>query len=154
VICGVILLILSIIGRFREAGQAGDESVTMGLALGSLLAVGPLFLAMIWHRWDAGPSMWDEIALLTISVMMLAAGLIGQMKAPTLLGGTALVLYLMILVGSIVHRPQVAIGVYMMGGAALLFAAGVLASIYRDRLLELPDRIARREGIFRVINWR
>jgi hypothetical protein len=154
VICGVILLVLSTIGRFREAGESGDESVTMGLALGSLLAVGPLFLAMLWHRWDAGPSMWDEIALLTISVLMLAAGLVAQMKAPTLLGGAALVLYLMILIGSIVHRPQVAIGVYMMAGAALLFAAGVLASIYRDRLLELPERIARREGIFRVINWR
>ncbi len=70
--------------------------------------------------------MWDEIALLTISVLMLASGLIGQMKAPTLLGGSALVLYLMILIGSIVHRPQVAIGVYMMAGAALMFGAGVL----------------------------
>lgn len=154
VICGVILLVLSYVGRFREAGRDSDESVTMGLAMGSLLAVGPLFFAMCWHRWNTGPSMGDEIALLTISVVMLATGLIGQMKAPTLLGGSALVLYLMILIGSIVHRPQVAIGVYMMGGAALLFGAGVLASIYRDRLLEIPDRIANRQGIFRVMNWR
>lgn len=154
VICGVILLAISYIGRFRESESRDDESVTMGLVLGSLLAVGPLFVAMCWHRWDAGPSLWDELALLTVSVFMLVTGLSWQMKSPTLLGGTALVLYLVILVGSIAYRPQVEIGVYMMGGAALLFGIGVLASVYRDRLLELPDRIAKREGVFRVISWR
>ena len=98
--------------------------------------------------------MWDEIGLLTVSVIMLVTGLSWQMKSPTVLGGTALVLYLMILVGSIAYRPQVAIGVYMMGGAAVLFGTGVVASIYRDRLLEIPDRIANREGVFRIMNWR
>ena len=154
VICGLILLALSIIGRFRETEHRDDESVTMGLYFGSLLAAGPLFLAMCIHRWGSDPSLWDEIALLTVSVLMLVIGLVGQMKSPTLIGGTALSVYLMILVGSIAYRPQVEIGVYMMVGAGLIFGAGVLASVYRDRLLELPDRIANREGIFRIMNWR
>jgi hypothetical protein len=33
-------------------------------------------------------------------------------------------------------------------------SAGVALSIYRDRLLALPDQIVNREGFFRIIDWR
>jgi hypothetical protein len=39
-------------------------------------------------------------------------------------------------------------------GGAINFGTGIALSIYRDRLLELPERIAKRKGIFRVIDWR
>ena len=35
-----------------------------------------------------------------------------------------------------------------------LFPIGLLLSVYRDRLLALPEKIERREGIFRLLNWR
>ena len=35
-----------------------------------------------------------------------------------------------------------------------IFAAAILLSVYRDRLLALPDKIKRREGVFRVFGWR
>lgn len=36
----------------------------------------------------------------------------------------------------------------------VIIGTGVLLSIYRDRLLTLPDRVRRREGMFRVLSWR
>jgi hypothetical protein len=39
-------------------------------------------------------------------------------------------------------------------GGGVIFGTGVLLSIYRDRLLTLPDQVKRREGIFRILTWR
>jgi hypothetical protein len=50
--------------------------------------------------------------------------------------------------------PNVAMGVYLAAGGALLFAAGVALSVYRERLLALPAKIREREGMFRVLSWR
>jgi hypothetical protein len=49
---------------------------------------------------------------------------------------------------------QLAVGVYLTIGGAVIFGAGVLLSIYRDRLLALPEQVRRREGVFRVLSWR
>jgi len=35
-----------------------------------------------------------------------------------------------------------------------LFALGIMLSMYREKLLQLPERIAKREGVFRMLNWR
>ena len=37
---------------------------------------------------------------------------------------------------------------------AILFAVGVALSVYRERLLALPERMKSREGVFQVLNWR
>jgi hypothetical protein len=39
-------------------------------------------------------------------------------------------------------------------GGAVIFGTGILLSVYRDRLLTLPDQVKRREGIFKVLGWR
>jgi hypothetical protein len=39
-------------------------------------------------------------------------------------------------------------------GGAIVFAIVVVLSIYRDKLLEIPDQVANRTGIFRILNWR
>jgi hypothetical protein len=36
----------------------------------------------------------------------------------------------------------------------VIFSFGLVLSVYRDRLLTLPDKIKRREGVFRVLSWR
>ena len=68
--------------------------------------------------------------------------------------GGALVIYLAVLVCSLAYHPQVAIGVYLAAGGAIVFAIGVALSVYREKLLQLPERAARREGVFRILNWR
>ena len=46
------------------------------------------------------------------------------------------------------------VAMIIIAGGAIIFGAGLLLSIYRDRLLSLPDRLHRHEGVFGVLNWR
>jgi len=39
-------------------------------------------------------------------------------------------------------------------GGGMIFGSGLVLAIFRDRLLELPNRIKERQGIFRVLTWR
>lgn len=155
VLAGLAMLVGSHLALFREDGDRRAESVTFGLGLGSILAAAPLLIAVFYHRWANGtPSRYDEFALLTVTVLMTVTGVAWQIKATTLWGAVALVAYLVVLVASLAYHPQVAIGVYMAGGGALVFALGVALSIYREKLLGLPDLMAKREGVFRILNWR
>ncbi len=155
VIVGLILLAISHVGSFQEEEGQTSESVSFGLWFGSLLAVVPLFIAVVYHRFmTAGPSLYDELALLTVTIALLATGLSWQFKATTLLGGIHLLLYLLIVVISVAYQPELATGVYLLIGGAVLFLLGLLLSIYRERLMALPERIARRGGIFQVMGGR
>ena len=57
-------------------------------------------------------------------------------------------------------RPQPAggmalgVGVYLAIAGAVVFACGIALSVYRERLLQLPEKIANREGVFKVLSWR
>jgi hypothetical protein len=155
VVVGVLMLVASHLAKFRENEGVREEPVSFGLGLGSILAVLPLVIAVLYHRWYGGkPSLYDEIALLTVTILMTVTGMAWQIKATTLWGGVALVLYLIVLVCSLAYHPQVAIGVYLAVGGGLVFAAGIALSMYREKLLELPERMAKREGVFRILNWR
>jgi hypothetical protein len=151
VAAGVLLLVASYVGRLREADEKPDDLVSLGFWLGSLFAAVPLLVAVFYYRFIADRmSHFDEFALLTVSILMLVSGLIGQVKATTLVGGLELAIYLVILL----IVPQFAVGVYLAIGGALIFSLGLALSVYRDRLAEIPDRFARREGVFRFISWR
>ncbi len=155
VAAGVVMLVASHFARFREEEGRREDPVSFGLVLGSVLAVAPLVISVLYHRWSVGmPSVIDEIALLTVTIVMTVTGVAWQIKSTTMWGGAALVLYLVVLVCSLAYHPQVAIGVYLAVGGAAVFGLGIALSIYRERLLALPDQIARREGVFRILNWR
>jgi hypothetical protein len=85
---------------------------------------------------------------------MLASGLGWRVRATTLAGGGALLLYVAVLVASLAYQPQVVIGFYQAAGGALVFAAEIALSVYRDRSLHLPVRVAQRRGVCQVLNWR
>ena len=53
-----------------------------------------------------------------------------------------------------VGQPGARAQVALTAGGGLLFAIGLGLSLYRDRLLALPDKIKRREGIFKILSWR
>ena len=164
VIIGTVMVVAGYIGRFREApagttrgssgGDSGD-SVSLGLWIGSLLVTAPLTIAMCVWRFHVGEPHWpEELAIVTFTILMLVTGFSWQIKATTVAGSGTLFFYLLIVIGHLAYRPQVATGVYLVVGGSLVFMAGLILSIYRDKLLALPDRIAKREGIFQVIGWR
>jgi hypothetical protein len=87
---------------------------------------------------------------------MVLTGYAWQVKSTTFLGGVSLVLYLFVFVVSLslgLERQWV-IGVYLTVGGGLIFALGIGLSMYRERLLQIPERISNRQGVFRVLNWR
>jgi hypothetical protein len=155
---GLVLIVASCLGRFRETGGTTSEIVSVGLWLGSVLATAPLVTAVIYYRFLGFPvahfSALDELVLFAVTVLMLVTGFSWQIKSTTVFGGLSLVLYLVIVVVSLGWRQQVAAGVHLAIGGALLFAVGIVLSIYRERLLQLPERIADRRGVFRILNWR
>jgi hypothetical protein len=155
---GILLIGASYVGRFREVPKELEDMVTLGLWLGSLLATVPLLIAVIYYRFPhAQLSLVNEIALLTVTVLMLLTGFSWQVKSTTLLGGSMFLLYLLILLSALgwEHREQEwVVGVFMIGIGAPIFALAVALSVYRERILELPQRIANREGVFRIMTWR
>ena len=77
---------------------------------------------------------------------MAVTGVAWQIRATTLYGGGALAIYLVVMITSLAYRPQVAVGVYL--------AAGIALSVYREKLLKVPEQISNREGIFKILKWR
>jgi len=155
---GSLLILAGYVGRFRESGGTTSDLVSVGLWLGSLLATAPLVTAVVYYRFmseqTAHFSPVNELALFAVTVILLVTGYSWQIKATTFFGGASLVLYLMIIIVSLGWQQQVAAGVYLAVGGAVLFALGIGLSMYREKLLKLPEQIARREGFFRVLNWR
>jgi hypothetical protein len=152
---GVLLVGSSYVGRFREATGKASDLVTAGLWLGGLLATVPLVIAVVVHRFigpaDLRFSAVDELALFGVTVALLVTGYSWQVKSTTFFGGASLTLYLIIIVVSLGWQQQLAAGVYLAVGGAVLFALGIVLSMYPE---ELPEQIANREGVFRILNWR
>ncbi len=152
---GTVLIVSSYVRRFLEADNEIDDAVTMGLWVGSLLVTGPLLIALGYYRFNQGQIHWqEEVTIILATILMLVTGYSWRVKSTTLAGGATLFVYLAVTIGQLAYQPQIATGVYLAVGGGLVFLSGLVLSIYREQLLELPDRIARREGVFQVIGWR
>lgn len=159
IVVGVLLLVLGHYGWYRE--QAPDlarqsDLVTLALLFGSLLTGLPLTIAVLIHRGATHHfSVPDELGMLAAGVVMLGSGFMLQIKSTTLTGALLTLVYLLTLAMLVrrIYELQTA-ALLIAGGGGLVFAFGLLLSIYRDRLLALPEKIKRREGIFRVLSWR
>jgi hypothetical protein len=159
---GLLLLVVGHLGWYREQERHSDE-VTLSLLLGSLLVAVPLALAVLYCRsFYEKEEMFDlfhtlnELGMLTAGLLLLSAGFMCQIKSTTLSGAFLTALYLVSLVLFMRVGPKIlqTTAVYIMVGGGAFFTAGLLLSLYRDRLLVLPKRIKRREGVFRVLTWR
>jgi hypothetical protein len=157
-VIGAGLLTAGHLGWYRERERHSDL-VSLSLFLGSLLVAVPLAVAVLYCR--ANNPVFDtfhtlnEVGMLAAGLLLLATGYMFQIRSTTLTGGLLTALYLVGLVLFVRLPEQLqTTAVYIMIGGGLFFATGLLLSLYRDRLLALPDRIKRREGLFRVLTWR
>jgi hypothetical protein len=157
VVIGLLLLLAGHMGWYREQ-EGHSDLVSSSLIFGSLLVALPLAVAVVSCRYQKEFDTFhtvNEIAMLALGLLLLATGFTFQIKSTTLAGAFMTVTYLvtLLLYIRIPERLQTT-AVYIMVGGGLLFGPGLLLAIYRDRLLQLPERIKRREGVFRVLTWR
>src|SRR5205823_4169313 len=105
------------------------------LVIGSLLVTLPLVIAVIAHRTGGRISALNEFGLVASSVILLGTGIVCRLKANTLIGSIALGTYVLIVIIHL-HRflnESVIVGIYLTAGGAVLFGAGLILSLYRDR---------------------
>ena len=156
VVVGLALLVIGHVGWHREQDQQSDL-VSFSLTFGSLLVGAPLMIAVLIHRCQLSPdfSTLNELGMLVVGILLLSTGFVLQLRATTITGAGLLVVYLMTLVLyiNILENVQTA-AIWVTIGGGVIFGAGIFLSIYRDRLLTLPEKVTRREGIFRVLSWR
>lgn len=156
---GLVTLTLGYLGWSRETDKE-DELVSFNLAIGSFLSAVPLTLGMLVQRFDNVLADWGwvlihEAGVLSIGLLLLGAGVLCRIRWSTIVGGSTLLIYVVSLVGMI-HLPEQlqTTAIYMMVGGGLFFGTAVLLSVYRDRLLAIPERMQNGEGVFRVLKWR
>jgi hypothetical protein len=99
--------------------------------------------------------MLNEMAALAIGILLLGTGMVFQLRATTMTGTVTMLAYFVSLV-FFIRIPERAqhVAIYTTTAGILLFAIGTALSVYRDRLLALPEKVAQRKGVFRVLNWR
>ncbi|MEM8944348.1 MAG: hypothetical protein AAGD11_04120 [Planctomycetota bacterium] len=158
-VIGLAALVLGYIGWYAEK-EREEDLVSFNLALGSLFSAVPLTIGMLVQRFDSQVAPWGwglmhEAGVLSIGLLLLGAGVLCRIRWSTIVGGTTLLVYVTSLVGMI-HLPEQlqTTAIYMMVGGGVFFGAALLLSIYRDRLLAIPQRVQDGEGVFRVLKWR
>jgi hypothetical protein len=150
---GLVLLGVGYTLWYREQNRQSNGA-SFCLVFGSLMAGTPLLIAALVNRFDLEISLVDELGLMTVSILLFVTGFLFRLRAPTLIGGSLLALHLSMLLIFAGVRAQLALGIYLAGGGAALFAIGLCLSIYRDRLLALPRKIKEHEGVFSLLAWR
>jgi hypothetical protein len=157
VVIGLLLLVAGHVGWYREQ-EGHNDLVSVSLFFGSALVALPLTIAVVYCRanktFDTFHTV-NEIGMLAAGLILLATGFSCQIRSTTLAGVFMTVIFLMTLLLYLRIPEQLqTTAVYIMVGGGLFFGAGLLLSLYRDRLMQLPERIKRREGVFRVLTWR
>jgi len=156
---GLGMLTYGYLARSRE-DERPLPSVSFNLAFGSLLATGPIILGLLGTRLFGTSAGWGwlmfhEVGTLLIGMVLLGTGVVCRVRSTTLAGATTLGMYVVSLITLIQVPDQLqSTAVYMMVGGGLFFGTALLMSIYRDRLLNVPDQIKEGEGVFRVLKWR
>jgi hypothetical protein len=118
----------------------------------------PLLCTVVSCRFDRTVDTFhtlNEIGMLAAGLILLASGLMCRLRWTTITGAVLMAVWLLTLV-LYVRLPKMlqTTAVYMMVGGGAFFAIGLLLSLYRESLLKLPERIKRREGLFKVLSWR
>jgi hypothetical protein len=153
VLIGLALLSIGHYAWYLEA-EREDPVATLALLFGSLFFGVPLAIATWVDRYNDVFRILNEVGFLAGAVLLLLSGLILRLKATTIVGGTLTALYFLTLLIFVPWTRMSFLAIMMIVGGTLVFLVGLGLSIFRERLLALPDQIKRREGVFRVLDWR
>lgn len=160
-VAGGLMLVAGHLGWRKEMGDNDREGwVTFNLGAGSLLTATPLVFGLVDQRLFGSSAGWQwvtlhEVGVLAIGLTLLGSGILCRIRWTTLVGSVTLATYVLSLLALIAWPDKLQnVAVYMMVGGGLFFGTAVLLSVYRDRLLKMPERIRNGEGVFQVLQWR
>jgi hypothetical protein len=148
-----VLLAVGHTGWYREQDRESDL-VSMSLFFGAILTSVPLAIATWIDRGQGKFLILNEIGFLFASVLLLGSGAVFRLKSTTVVGIMSTALYFLTLLIFVPWSRLSTIATLILVGGGLLFSMGLILAFFRDRLLTLPERIQKREGIFTVLNWR
>lgn len=161
VVVGSALVVAGLIGWRREAAResgGSDRLTDANLWIGSLLAATPITIGLVMTRLLGGAPWWiafHELGVLTVGLALVGVGVLCRLRATTLTGVASLTVYVFSLATLLQVPDQLQnVAVYLMAGGGAVFGSAVLMSVYRDRLLAIPERIREGEGVFAVLKWR
>ncbi len=154
-VVGVLCLIIGYVQRWREIGRDAKMEATAALWLGSVLVAGTITVGGIVARANPEYALPIDAPLVLIgSMSLIALGVASQVKATTLTGSVSLTTYLLVLLTTLLRAADLSVGIYLGVGGAFIFVAALVLSLYRDRILSIPEHVEKRTGIFRVLDWR
>lgn len=145
--------LLVLLGAFASRQENDRVQASLLLWLGSLLAAAPLVLHAFENRFvrNISPVGYD-MATITTGLVLVATGILLQLRAPTIVGAVVMGLDLFVVVFSQVRWEEVPLFIYLTALGALLFGVSWLLLYRRDALLRLRDRIQAQHQTFR--QWR
>lgn len=152
---GFSLLVFGHLGWYREQ-RDGKRVGVVGTCLGwgALCASVPLALATWIHRYHGDFIVLNEFGFLFVSILLLASGLVLELKSTTLVGGAMTLLYFLTLAILVPWSQLNSVALAILSGGAILFGSGLSLAFFRESLLRLPESIRARKGLFRILNWR
>ena len=158
-VLGLLMTVAGYFGWSRENGVRNDV-VSFNLVVGSLLLAVPMILGLIADRFfvDSVIGIWrylHEIGGLIIALLLLGSGILSQVRSTTLSGATLLATFVIsnILLIDFPDQLQQTSVLMMIGGGVFFFTA-ITLSVYRERLMNLPEKIKEGQGVFQVLKWR
>lgn len=159
IIVGIASVALGHIAWAKE-GEDEDETATLALWGGSALIAIPLSLGLLYGRFfAAGPEtgwmLFHEIGVVVAGLAMLALGFGCRIRATTF-GGAVLGATFFVSILALIRVPSVLqnASVVMMVAGGALFTVAILLSLYRDRVVTIPEKMRDGEGVFQVLRWR
>ena len=160
VLVGVLLLAIGHVSWAKEETSASG-STTAALWLGSMLTSLPLLAALFIYRYAnvvgvTGSAQYGhEIAVLVTLFTLVAAGILCRIRSTTIVGAFGMIVYVASLLTMIPLPEKLqSISVVMMAGGAIFFSTAILLSVYRDRIIAIPNRFRNGDGVFQVLKWR
>jgi hypothetical protein len=152
---GLVMMLLGIRAWLAEVRERhAQPSVSPLFLLGSLLIGVPMVLVVMGYRSSGHFMVMDEATMFLTGIAMLGMGCLFQLRIPAIGGAVLTVFYL---AGLLIFVPWSQLGtaaLVLAGGGAGLFLVGLGLSLFRDRLLALPQQVKERQGIFQVLGWR
>lgn len=154
---GVLLLVIAYLSLRREPENMPSGETQMLLWVGGiLLCVPPLVHAAEFRLIRDVPAIWRDLATLCAALVLVFFGAAGRLRAPALVGGTTLVLELMLLALTSVNWLQVPLKIYLgCVGSALVIAVWML-EFRREHVAAIRSRFQRerRRARSRFERWR